>query len=87
MQIYLLFNTAGEMDPVFATLRAASGLRRPGNRGYSETGSETEHTLDFNPDEYGDNSAHAVDYNPDDYGDSSASYNMPPSYSSRDFPR
>ena len=64
--------TAGEMDPVFATLRAASGLRRP-NRGYSETGSETDQALDFNPDEYG-------------YGDAS-SYNMSPSYSSRDFPR
>ena len=53
---YLLFttHTAGEMDPVFATLRAASGLRRP-NRGYSETGSDL--ALEFGPDEYGDNSA------------------------------
>lgn len=57
------------MDPVFATLRAASSMRRP--KGQSESGSE--HTLDLNPDEYGDYSA--------------ASYDMPQSYSSRDFPR
>ena len=62
------------MDPVFATLRAASGLRRP-NRGYSETETGSDLALEFGPDEFGP-------------GDNSASFNMsPPVYSSRDFPR
>ena len=76
LRCILLFttHTAGEMDPVFATLRAASGLRRP-NRGYSETETGSDLALEFGPDEFGP-------------GDNSASFNMsPPVYSSRDFPR